>query len=158
MTRGAGLGWHDFHKASDEAKDGLDAMVALVDAGPGHRPGCDSGDDISGGNGDDMLFGQDGDDRLRGDAGNDWLVGGGGKDKLDGGPGKDKESHGDERSSALRKAVAARVIDWDDSFRGYGMAFAPFGGLSPATGGGQHNLSNFEFLSYDRPRHGPDDD
>jgi Ca2+-binding RTX toxin-like protein len=158
VTRGAGLGWHEFHKARDDAGDALEAIVALEGWRHGERAACDSGDDISGGAGDDILFGQAGNDALRGDAGNDRLVGGDGKDKLDGGPGWDHATSGNESSRALREAVAARMIDWEDSFRGYGLGCAPFGGLTPAKGGGQHNLSNFEFLSYDRPGHGRGDD
>jgi Ca2+-binding RTX toxin-like protein len=156
VTRGAGLGWHEFHKARDEAQDGLDAMVALRDAGPGDRSGCANGDDISGGAGNDILFGQAGNDTLRGDAGNDWLVGGDGKDRLDGGPGWDKSTSGNESSSTLRKAVAARMVEWEDSFAGHGLTYAPFSGLTLATGSGHPNLSNFAFLSYDCPKRGRD--
>ena len=147
VTRGAGLGWHDFHKASDEAKDALEAIVALDDRYRDDGAACASSDDISGGAGNDILFGQAGNDTLRGDAGNDRLVGGDGKDKLDGGPGWDHTTSGNENSSSLRKAVAARMVDWEGSF-------PQFVGLTLATGGWQPNLSNFAFLSYDCPRHG----
>jgi Ca2+-binding RTX toxin-like protein len=175
VTRGAGLSWSYFDKARDEAEDGLEACVELTDSatywlaqqGGGHHhhddgqwhhdepAEFDNGDVISGGDGDDIVFGQGGDDTLRGDAGNDWLVGGDGSDKLDGGPGWDKTTSGNESSSALRSSVAARMIDWDDSFRGYGLAYAPFGGFALASGG-QPNLASFEFLFYDRPGHRDD--
>jgi Ca2+-binding RTX toxin-like protein len=182
VTRGAGLGWKDFDEAKDEVEDGLEALVELTDSatywlaphggthhphhhgddGHWHHDGeyarFDNGDDISGGEGDDILFGQGGNDTLRGDAGNDWLVGGEGKDHLDGGPGQDRLKYGSDSSSGLQSAIAARVIDWTDSFRNYGLTYAPFGGLTLANGGGQPNLASFEFLSCERPRHGRDDD
>jgi Ca2+-binding RTX toxin-like protein len=175
VTRGAGLGWKDFDRAKDEVEDGLEAIVELADSAtywlasqhhhlPHHHHNdddhrhhhgepvrFDSGDDISGGEGDDILFGQGGNDTLRGDAGSDWLVGGDGKDSLDGGPGKDKLKSGSDSSSGLREAVASRTVDWDDSFKHYGLTYAPFGGLTLAKGGGQSNLASFAFLSYDRP-------
>jgi Ca2+-binding RTX toxin-like protein len=176
VTRGAGLGWKDFDKTKDEVEDGLEALVELTDSatywlasphhhhqhhddGHWHHDGkhvrFDNGDDISGGEGDDILFGQDGDDTLRGDAGNDRLVGGDGKDKLDGGKGWDRTDSG-SASSSDRKAVEERMVDWEDSFRNYGLTYAPFGGLT-LDKGGHPNLEGFEFLSYDRPKHGHHD-
>jgi Ca2+-binding RTX toxin-like protein len=118
----------------------------------GKHASFDNGDDVSGGEGDDILFGQGGDDTLRGDAGNDWLVGGEGKDQLDGGPGWDRLKYGSDSSNGLQHAIAARMIDWTGSFRNYGLTYAPFGGLTLAKGGGQPNLASFEFLSYEHPR------
>ena len=175
VTRGAGLGRGDFNKARDEVEDGLKALVEVTDSatywlasqhhhyhdGNWHHDGehvrFDNGDDISGGDGDDILFGQDGNDTLRGDAGNDRLVGGEGMDKLDGGPGKDKLKYGSDHSNGLQRAVASRMIDWDDSFGNYGLPFAPFGGLTLGKGHGQPSIASFEFLAYDRPRHDDDD-
>lgn len=170
VTRGAGVDYKDFKRAEDGVEDGLEAIVELTDAatywlaplhlhhphhhhhhGHGEHVHFDNGDDISGGEGDDILFGQDGDDTLRGDAGDDWLIGGGGKDKLDGGKGKDETKSGSDYSSKLQKAVAERMVDWEDSFRSYGLAYAPFAGLTLAKGG-QSNFVSFDFLSYDRPK------
>jgi Ca2+-binding RTX toxin-like protein len=154
LTRGPGLGWWDFDRAQDAAEDGLRAIVELTG---GMHAQFDNGDDVSGGEGDDILFGQAGDDTLRGDAGNDWLVGGEGTDQLDGGPGSDRLRYGSDSSSGLQDAIAARMIDWTGSFRNYGLTYAPFGGLTLAKGGGHPNLASFEFLSYERPRHGHDE-
>ncbi|MGH8667613.1 MAG: hypothetical protein ACREUH_00155 [Burkholderiales bacterium] len=46
------------------------------------------------------------------------------------------------------------MVDWNGSFGNYGLTRAPFEGLTLAKGGGQPNLASFEFLSYERPRHG----
>ncbi len=166
LTRGSGLGWKDFERAEDEVEDGLRAIVDLTDPhhhhdhdhhhhGHWHHDAhFDNGDDISGGEGDDILFGQDGDDKLRGDAGNDWLVGGDGNDWLDGGSGKDRQDSGSDGSSDLQRAIGARMIDWNGSFGTYGLTYAPFGGLTLAKGGGHSNLASFQLLSYERPRHG----
>jgi Ca2+-binding RTX toxin-like protein len=89
-----------------------------------------NGDDISGGEGDDVMFGQAGDDTLRGDDGDDWLIGGHGKDDLDGGSGKDKIKKGEDKSSKLRDEVGERLIDWGDAHRGLGLSFTPFSGTT----------------------------
>ena len=163
LTRGSGLGWKDFERAEDEAENALEAIVQLTDHhhhdhhhdGHWHHGAhFDNGDDISGGEGDDILFGQDGDDKLRGDAGNDWLVGGDGKDWLDGGSGKDRLESGNDGSSDLQRAIGKRMIDWTGSFSTYGLTYAPFGGLTLAKGGGHSNFASFQLLSYERPRHG----
>jgi Ca2+-binding RTX toxin-like protein len=165
VVRGAEVGWREYDEARDDAKDGVDAFVALTDSaldwlapqGRGHDhcdvPAFDNGDDISGGDGDDIAFGEGGNDTLRGNAGNDWLVGGEGKDLLDGGPGWDKSTSGNESSSALRKAVAERMINWDDPFGTYGLERAPFGGLTLGKGHAQPNIASFEFLPSHRSRH-----
>jgi Ca2+-binding RTX toxin-like protein len=158
LTRGPALGWTDFDRAQDEARDGLEAIAQLTDAAAHWlAPGFDNGDDVSGGEGDDIIFGQAGDDALRGDAGDDWLVGGEGKDALDGGPGEDRLKYGSDSSSGLERAVAARMIDWSGSFGKYGLTYAPFGGLGLANGGGHSNYSSFKLLSFERSRHGYDD-
>ena len=163
LTRGSGLGSKDFARAEDEAEDALEAIVQLTDQHDHHHhhdghwhhgAHFDNGDDISGGEGDDILFGQDGDDKLRGDAGNDWLVGGDGKDCLDGGSGKDRLESGNDGSSDLQRAIGKRMIDWTGSFSTYGLTYAPFGGLTLAKGGGHPNFASFQLLSYERPQHG----
>jgi hypothetical protein len=49
----------------------------------------DTGDNMSGGNGDDFMFGQEGHDVMRGDAGEDVMFGGTGNDYVDGGDDND---------------------------------------------------------------------
>ena len=70
---------------------------------------ADTGDQIHGGNGDDLVYGGDGDDTISGDAGNDrvfgeadndTLTGGDGHDQLDGGDGSDLVS-GDEGNDSI---------------------------------------------------------
>lgn len=51
--------------------------------------GTPHADDLSGGNGDDLIAGLGGNDRLQGQSGNDVLLGGSGNDDLNGGPGRD---------------------------------------------------------------------
>jgi len=53
-------------------------------------------ENITGGDGDDVLVGRPGNDRLNGGAGNDSLYGGGGKDDLDGDAGDDLVSSTDD--------------------------------------------------------------
>ena len=57
----------------------------------------------------------------------------------------------------LRREVGERMVDWSDSFGGYGLANAPFAGLTLAKGG-QSNFVSFALLSYDRPKSWWDDD
>lgn len=156
VTRGADLGSRDFDKARDEVEDGLERLAQVDDSatywlalqgGHHHDDGhvhFDNGDDISGGDGEDIIFGQDGDDTLRGDAGDDWLVGGEGKDTLVGGTGNDTLKNGSDESNGLQSAVASRMlINWNDSFKDYGLPFAPFGGLTLAKGRGDLNFLSF---------------
>jgi Ca2+-binding RTX toxin-like protein len=167
IKRGAGIGNSDYGRAKDRAEDGLKRLAELTDSATAwlvqqggkhhHHDGhwqhdgkhvrFDNGDDISGGDGDDIVFGQAGNDTLRGDAGNDWLVGGDGKDTLTGGTGKDKLKNGSDESKDLQNAVASRMINWEDSFKRYGVPFAPFGGLTLAKGHGHSNFASFDFLS-----------
>jgi len=165
-----GLGSGDFDKARDATEDGLEGLAQLADSATYWLPlqggehhhhhhdhwyhdagnyRFDNGDDISGGDGDDIAFGQDGDDTLSGDAGNDWLVGGEGKDELDGGTGWDKLKYDSDESNGLQSAVASRMINWNDSFKNYGLPIAPFGGLTLGKGHGGSNFANFDFLSHD---------
>jgi len=151
VKRGADLGIRDYCKARDRAQDGLEALAQHAGEAQHFRFG--NGDDISGGEGDDILFGQGGNDSLRGDAGDDWLVGGHGKDTLVGGAGKDKLREGSDESRGLRSAVASRLIHWDDAFKNYVLPFAPFAGLTLAEG---HGHASFDFCGSDR--HRADDD
>jgi Ca2+-binding RTX toxin-like protein len=84
-------------------------------------------DDIDGEQGDDILFGQAGEDAISGGEGDDWLIGGADRDVLDGGAGDDTTYSGNNNSSALRAAVAARQIDWEGAFSRFGQPFSPFG-------------------------------
>jgi hypothetical protein len=84
-------------------------------------------DNIFGNDGNDILFGEDGADVVSGGIGDDWLIGGADKDILDGGAGDDIVKNGEDRSRKLQEAVAARQIDWEDSFSGFGQTFVPFG-------------------------------
>ena len=170
VKRGVGLGSGDFDNARGATEDGLEGLAQLADSATYWLPlqggehhhhhhdhwyhdagnyRFDNGDDISGGDGDDIAFGQDGDDTLSGDAGNDWLVGGEGKDELDGGTGWDKLKYDSDESNGLQSAVASRMINWNDSFKNYGLPIAPFGGLTLGKGHGGSNFANFDFLSHD---------
>ena len=174
VIRGVGVSSKDFDKVDGDAKDAIEMFAALTDradywlalegghhhhhhGGHGHHGGehahFDNGDQISGGDGNDIIFGQGGNDTLCGDAGDDWLVGGDGDDKLIGGTGKkDKLNYGNDDSSSLKSAVASRMnINWSDSFKNYGLPFAPFGGLTLGKGHGGSNFANFDFFSCDRP-------
>ena len=84
-------------------------------------------DNISGNDGNDILFGEDGEDVVSGGIGDDWLIGGADKDVLSGDAGDDTVRNGEDSSSQLQAAVAARQIDWEDSFSGFGQPFVPFG-------------------------------
>jgi Ca2+-binding RTX toxin-like protein len=110
----------------------------------------DHADTISGGEGNDILFGQSGDDRLNGEAGDDWLIGGDGQDRIDGGYGRDNESNGNTSSSSLRRAVEGKLIDWTDSFRNFGVPFAPFGKLGLGKSGGSDSPASFHLLDLDK--------
>jgi Ca2+-binding RTX toxin-like protein len=57
-------------------------------------PGPDTGDTISGGNGNDQLFGMDGDDVINGYGGRDQIEGWSGNDMLSGGDGDDLFAEG----------------------------------------------------------------
>jgi len=64
---------------------------------------------------------------------------------VDGGPGSDKASSGNDNSSSLRAEVSNRMINWNDSFKNYGLPVAPFGGLTLGKGNGGSNFANFDF-------------
>jgi Ca2+-binding RTX toxin-like protein len=156
VTRGAGISSSTYNRAGDDAEDALESLVSLTDsaeywlaAQDGGHGDDDYADLINGGDGDDILFGQAGDDRLKGDNGNDWLVGGEGSDSTDGGAGSDKTSNGNDNSSSLRSAVNARLVNWGDSFRNYGVPFSPFGGLKATKYGGCSDRDSFDFLTLD---------
>jgi len=162
VVRGAGVGYKDFDAVDGDADDAIEVFAVLTDSADywlalqgHHHHGddgddwrFDNGDDIAGGDGNDILFGQAGDDKLRGDAGDDRLIGGDGKDCLDGGPGKDKESSGSENSSSLREAVKARLVNWRDSFKSFGVPFSPFDGLK-LDKTGKPKPDSFDFLELD---------
>jgi Ca2+-binding RTX toxin-like protein len=159
VVRGAGVSSKDFDRVEDSAEDAIERFAALTDSadywlalqGGGH---CDYGsaDDIWGGDGDDILFGQAGDDKVRGESGNDWVIGGDGSDYVDGGPGSDKTSSGNENSSSLRSALAARLVTWQETFTGFGLAYNPFAGLHLGK-----QQDSFQFLTFNKhPSH--DDD
>jgi Ca2+-binding RTX toxin-like protein len=167
LTRGAGVAGKDFSDVDDDAEDAIERFALLTDRAGywlalqgGHHhdndddnPWCfDNGDDIAGGDGNDILFGQAGNDKVRGEAGDDWVIGGSGKDSVDGGPGRDEVKTGSDASKGLQSAVASRMIDWKASFKSYGLPFAPFGGLTLGKGHGQANIASFDFLSLDPSR------
>jgi Ca2+-binding RTX toxin-like protein len=167
VTRGAGVTSKDFYAVDGDAEDAIERFAVLTDgaeywlAQQGHHHhddwdddpwGFDNGDDIAGGAGNDILFGQAGNDNVRGEAGDDWVIGGSGNDTADGGPGWDNVRAGSDESKALRSAVASRMIDWQDSFKYYGLPFAPFGCLAPGKGVTQSNIASFDFLSIDPAR------
>jgi Ca2+-binding RTX toxin-like protein len=104
-----------------------------------------SSDDISGGEGNDVMFGQAGDDTLRGDAGKDWLIGGKGKDELDGGADKDKLKKDEDKSGKLRDEVGARLIDWGAGYDGVGLSLTPFSGTTLNKHG--PNLVDYDYLT-----------
>jgi Ca2+-binding RTX toxin-like protein len=157
LTRGAGVSYKDFDHAKDHAEDAIERFATLTDSADywfalQKEAG---GDDISGGAGDDILFGQAGDDKVRGESGNDWVIGGDGHDHVDGGTGSDNTISGNESSSSLRAALAARLINWKDAFKGFGLPYLPFDGLNLGKGSGQNG--SFDFLTFDK-RPGRDDD
>jgi len=159
VTRGAGVGYKDFDYAEDDAEDAIERFAVLTDSADYwlalKDDDCRNADDISGGEGDDILFGQAGDDKLRGENGNDWVIGGDGQDYVDGGPGSDKTSSGNDNSSSLRGAVALRLISWKESFKSFGLPYMPFGGLNLGKGPSQNG--SFDFLTFDT-RSSHDDD
>jgi hypothetical protein len=75
------------------------------------------------------------------------MIGGDGQDNLDGGYGSDKTSSGNESSSSLRGAVAARLVSWKESFKSFGLPYNPFGGLN--LGNGHSSERSFDFLTLD---------
>jgi len=161
VVRGNGVSSKDFGAVEHYADEGIERFAELTDTadywlalqGRHHHDDddgdgwCfDNGDDIAGGDGNDILFGQAGNDRLRGEAGDDWLIGGPGQDSLDGGLGRNKASNGNENSSGLRAAVAASLVNWKDAFKSFGLPFAPFGGVKLDKAG---KPTSFDFLEID---------
>jgi Ca2+-binding RTX toxin-like protein len=162
LVRGTGITNKDWSRAEHDADDALDGLLRLTDGAEywldpqhhhdhgshwyGHDHAYD--DFISGGDGDDILFGHAGEDTVKGDYGDDWLIGGASRDELDGGKGRDKSVSGNGSSSSLRQAVAARLVNWDDSFSNFGVPFAPFGKV----GLERHadKPASFDFLDSDR--------
>jgi Ca2+-binding RTX toxin-like protein len=152
----------DFYSVEEYAEEAIERFATLTDTadywlalqGRHHHDDddgdgwCfDNADDIAGGDGNDILFGQAGNDRLRGEAGDDWLIGGNGQDTLDGGTGKNKMSSGNDNSSSLRAAISARLVNWKDTFKNFGVPFTPFG--SPLDKCGKPKPSSFDFLELD---------
>jgi len=58
---------------------------------------------------------------------------------------------GSDTSGASPGAVTSRRIDWADSFRNYGLPFAPYGGLNLGSGVESANFASFDPLSRDHP-------
>jgi Ca2+-binding RTX toxin-like protein len=139
VARAPGISDHDYGHARDDADRALDDLTRVTDEGTywlGEAHHDDDDDDtgsedradvIWGMDGNDILFGQLGGDELDGNAGADWLIGGQGQDQLDGGPGTDNTYSGSNNSEALRNAVSARLINWNDGFGQLGLPFSPFG-------------------------------
>ena len=172
MTRGAGIANSSYNAAYTNVEAGAGRIAILTDTADywgrlsGNREedypddwnhdwpyrahvSADHGDDIRGGDGDDILFGQAGDDTLQGENGDDWLVGGDGHDTLASGLGRRNESEGQNSSSALRGLVGARLVNWDDSYRGYGLPYSPFGDTGVMKKGVSSHLDDFAFLAPD---------
>jgi Ca2+-binding RTX toxin-like protein len=169
VTRGAGISNSDWNKVSDNAEHGASQIAILTDSADywGHLNGgrdedyhddwdhgwayCatkfDHGDDIKGGDGDDILFGQAGDDKLQGENGDDWLVGGSGNDALNGGLGRRNDYSGENNSSTLRYLVGARLVNWDGSYGGYGLPYQPFGQTGVLKKGVSSHMDDFSFLT-----------
>ncbi|MEO8007970.1 MAG: hypothetical protein ABI728_05550, partial [Betaproteobacteria bacterium] len=115
---------------------------------PDHGDPLNFDDQIIGGDGNDVLYGEGGVDTLSGGAGDDWLIGGDrGKDDLDGGAGKNKLSQGQNDSKELQNVVAALMINWSDSFNGFGMPFTPFSGAPGLKHGGPPNIPDFSYMT-----------
>jgi Ca2+-binding RTX toxin-like protein len=151
IIRGAGVTTSDWNYSRDDAEDAIERFATLTDSADYwlalQGKDCRNEDDIFGADGDDILFGQAGDDKVKGENGNDWVIGGDGQDYVDGGYGSDKVSSGNDNSSSLRSAVAARLVNWKDSFKSFGLAYNPFGGLN--LGKGKSNDGSFDFLTFD---------
>jgi len=148
VARGAGVTDADWKDSSGDAGDAIERFAVLTDSADYWLAlrVLDNGDDIAGGDGNDIPYGQAGNDRIRGEAGDDYLIGGDGdNDSLDGGLGTNKKTDGNDNSSTLRAAVAARLINWKDTFKNFGVPFAPFGGKTPETGN-RAKPSSFDFL------------
>ena len=84
--------------------------------------GFDStGDELTGGDGNDYLEGYESDDSIMGGSGDDILVGGFGKDTVDGGDGSDMASHVGQFSSTSctpNCAVTADITKGTSRIRG----------------------------------------
>jgi Ca2+-binding RTX toxin-like protein len=115
--------WHALDRLA-QVRDTAAYWLAFQEA---QQAELDNGDDVAGLDGADILFGQDGDDIVSGGDGDDWLIGGADKDALDSGAGDDDLYSGSNNSTALREAVAARQVDWESAFSGFGQPFSPFG-------------------------------
>jgi hypothetical protein len=170
VTRGASISNKDWNTVTDNAYDGASRIAILTDTADywGHLNGgkdeeyhddwnhgwpyradlkFDHGDDIRGGDGDDILFGQAGDDKLQGENGDDWLVGGSGNDTLATGLGKRNDHQGSNNASALRYLVGAKLVNWDRSFDGYGLPYQPFGQTGVLKKGVSSHMDDFSFLT-----------
>ena len=131
LQRASGIPNVDYAHARSDALKAVERLTGLTDASADwlafQNPRSDHGDDLDGDEGDDIIFGQAGEDVLSGEGGDDWLIGGADNDVLNGGPGDDTLKSGTDNSRALRELIAARQIDWEDTFSNFGQTFSPFG-------------------------------
>ena len=92
---------------------------------------------ISGGNGDDVLFGMTGNDTLNGNIGRDLLFGGSGEDLIRGSNGEDiliggLTSYAQEASGFVnRTAIDAIMLEWRRTDSTYAQRIARLNGLAP---------------------------
>jgi Ca2+-binding RTX toxin-like protein len=170
VNRGANIASSDWGYVADAVQDGTERIAVLTDSadywgrlnGRGdaeypddwshdwpYRAGTrfDHGDEIRGGEGDDILFGQAGDDKLYGDNGDDWLVGGDGNDTLATGNGRRNDYEGSNDSSMLRYLVGSRMVNWDGTYGQFGLAYVPFGQAGVMKKGVSSHLDDFSFLT-----------
>lgn len=110
-------------------------------------------DQINGGLGDDYLSGDLGNDELRGGQGADSLFGGAGDDILYSGGGKDLISGGDGADQIIVYGGGGATVDGDD---GDDDILSASAAKDVLLGGAGADL--FEFLSYQRPAEGQDDE
>ena len=47
------------------------------------------------------------------------------------------------------KKIASRLVNWKDTFKNFGVPFAPFGGLKPTKYNGNGDPDSFDFLEID---------
>ena len=126
ITRGAGISNREYSRARHHAEEALDGLLRVEQPLAGEGWGSNA-DLIAGGEGSDILIGQ---------AGADLLVGG---------PGNDTTVQGSNVSRSVRAAIAARLIDWNDTFRSVGVPPSAFSPL----GSGQSSSASFDFLELD---------
>ncbi len=115
--------------------------------------GGQGGDSLYGGDGADYLSGDLGDDALRGGAGSDSQFGGAGADSLFSGGGADSLDGGAGEDVIIVSGGGGASVDGGD---GNDTILAASPGQDVLQGGG--GADRFEFVSYNRPAEGQDDE